>query len=378
MTVLPGAELAAAWRRDLADQTAVPLDAAGCAAPSVRVLDTTIAHLRREAAIGGYAAEAEARPTLAALRTSLGALVDLPGDLVALAPNATTAFTTLLGAWPLPPEARVGTLASEYGSNRMALDAVAGRRDWRLVDLAADAAGRLDLDRFADALRHGLDLVSFPVVASHRGVVQPAADAAALARAAGVPIILDVAQAAGHVPLAGVGADAYVGTARKWLRGPRGSGWLAATSSVAAALVPEYPGLTGLGRSGIARLELGEAAIAAHVGLAAALQELEAATPAAVTGRIAALGATARARLDGVAGWRVQEPLDEPSGIVTLAHPDRDPVTVARDLLAQGIVMSAIPVTRAVGDLAGPRLRVSLHAYCCPEDLDALEFSLRR
>ncbi len=98
----------------------------------------------------------------------------------------------------------------------------------------------------------------------------------------------------------------------------------------------------------------------------------------AVTARIAALGAEARARLDGVAGWRAQEPLDEPSGIVTLAHPDRDPMAVARDLLGQGIVTSAIPVTRALGDLAGPLLRVSLHAYCNPEDLDPLEFSLRR
>ncbi len=378
MTTLPGAALAAAWRRDLADQTAVPLDAAGCAAPSAQVLDTTIAHLRREAAIGGYAAEAEARPTLAALRASLGALVDLPGECVALAPNATTAFTAMLGAWPLGPRARIGTLPSEYGSNRLALDALAGRRDWTLVELGTDGAGRLDLDGLADALRHGLNLVCFPVVASHRGVVQPAADAAGLARAAGVPILLDVAQAAGHVPLGGVGADAYVGTARKWLRGPRGTGWLAATPSVAATLVPEYPGLAGLGASGIARLELGEAAIAAHIGLAAALDELEAATLGAVTARIAALGAAARARLDGVAGWRVQEPLDEPSGIVTLAHPDRDPMAVARGLLAEGIVTSAIPVTRALGDLARPLLRVSLHAYCNPEDLDPLELSLRR
>jgi hercynylcysteine S-oxide lyase len=378
VTTLPGAALATAWRRDLADQTAVPLDAAGCAAPSTHVLETTIAHLRREATIGGYAAEAEARPTLAALRTRLGALVDLGAECVALAPNATTAFTTMLGAWPLGPGARIGTLPSEYGSNRLALDALAGRRDWTLVELGADGAGRLDLDGLAAALRQGLDLVCFPVVASHRGVVQPATDAVGLARAAGVPILLDVAQAAGHVPLGGVGADAYIGTARKWLRGPRGTGWLAASPSVATTLVPEYPGLTGLGTSGIARLELGEAAIAAHLGLAAALDELEAATVGSVTGRIAALGPEARARLDGVGGWRVQEPLDEPSGIVTLAHPDRDPVTVARSLLGEGIVTSAIPVTRALGDLAGPRLRVSLHAYCNPGDLDRLEFSLRR
>ncbi|HSO95290.1 MAG TPA: aminotransferase class V-fold PLP-dependent enzyme [Acidimicrobiia bacterium] len=378
MTSLPGHELAEAWRRELADPTGVPLDAAGCAAPSARVLDATVAHLRREAAVGGYAAETEARPTLAALRAALGALVDLPAELAAVTANATTAFTTLLGAWPLRSGARVATLPSEYGSNRMALEAVAVRRDWTIVDLVADPVGRLDLDRLENELRHGLDLVCFPVVASHRGVVQPAAEAAAVAHAASVPIILDVAQAAGHVPLGGVSADAYVGTARKWLRGPRGSGWFATTAAVADVLVPEYPGLTGLGEPGVARLELGEAAVAAHVGLAVALDELAAAGPAAVAGRIAALGRAARARLDGLAGWRVQEPLDEPSGIVTLAHPDEDPMATARALLERGIVTSAIPVARAPRDLSAPRLRISLHAYCRLDDLDALEFSLRR
>jgi pyridoxal 5-phosphate dependent beta-lyase len=195
---------------------------------------------------------------------------------------------------------------------------------------------------------------------------------------AAVPILLDVAQAAGHVPLLDVGADAYVGTARKWLRGPRGTGWLAATPAIGSQLVPEYPGLTGLGAPGIGRLETGEAAIAAHVGLGVALDELAAAPAGTMHDRIAALGATARARLDGVGGWRIQEPLEEPSGIVTLAHPDHDPTDVARRLLAEGLVTSAIPTTRAAGDLAAPVLRVSLHAYCGPEDLDALEFSLRR
>jgi pyridoxal 5-phosphate dependent beta-lyase len=377
VTTLPNGGLARAWRDELADQSAVPLDAAGCACPSTGVLDATVAHLRREAAIGGYAAEAEARPALVAVRSRLGALIGLSGESVALAPNATVAFTTLLGAWPLRPEARIGVVGSEYASNRMALEGLAARRGWSLVMLATDRDGRLDRDRLTDSLRR-LDLVTFPVLASHRGVVQPAADTVRLAHAAGVPVLLDVAQAAGHVPLGAVGADAYVGTARKWLRGPRGTGWLAASGAIAATLVPEYPGLTGLGARGVARLELGEAPISAQVGLGVALDELAAVDLAAVTARIAALGALARRGLDGVAGWQVQEPLDEPSGIVTLAHPDHDPAMVARQLLEDGIVTSAIPATRAAGDLAGPVLRVSLHAYCGPDDLDRLELSLRR
>jgi pyridoxal 5-phosphate dependent beta-lyase len=199
-----------------------------------------------------------------------------------------------------------------------------------------------------------------------------------LAHGAGVPVVLDVAQAAGHVPLDGLDADAYVGTGRKWLRGPRGTGWIAATPAAGARLEPEYPSLTGRDAEGVARLATGEASIAARVGWGVALDELETAGPDTVFSRIAALGALARTRLDGIGGWRAQEPLDEPSGLVTLAHPDQDPVECAARLFAEGITTTAIPADRVPTDLASGVLRISLHAYCDEGDLDRLEFSLRR
>jgi pyridoxal 5-phosphate dependent beta-lyase len=374
MSGLPGAALGRAWRAALADPTVVHLDAAGSACPSRAVLDATIGHLRREAEIGGYAAEAEAAPTIRRAREHLGRLVGLDGDAVALVPNATAAFVALLGAWPLPRGARVGTLSSEYESNRLALAALADRRGWELVPLPTGAAGRLDLDRFAPA---GLDLISLPLVASQRGTVQPGGDAIARAGSAGVPVIVDVAQAAGQVALP-AGAAAYVGTARKWLRGPRGTGWLAVAPDRAADLVPEYPTVGGSTAAGMARFDALEGSMAARVGLAVALDELAAAGPDAVSARIAALGRAARARLDGLAGWAAQEPPDEPSGLVTLAHPTLDPLAVAARLLGDGITTSAIPTPRAPSDLPAAVLRVSLHAYCDEGDLDRLEFSLRR
>ncbi len=378
VTGLPGGDLARAWRDELADPAVVHLDAAGCACPSRAVLDATVGYLRREAQVGGYAAEVEATPVLEMARADLGELVGLPREQVAFAANATTAFTTLLGAWPLAPGARIGVLASEYESNRLALRAASGRAGWELVDLPVDPAGRLRVDALDEPTLEQLDLVTFPVVASQRGVVQPAGAAVAAAHGAGVPVLLDVAQAAGHVPLHDVGADAWVGTARKWLRGPRGTGWLAVPSATADALTPEYPSRTGVGGPPVGRLGLGEASIAARVGLAVALDELHAADPAVVEARIAALGTLARGQLDGVGGWRVQEPLDEPSGLVTLAHPSLDPVAVAVELLGAGIATTAIPTDRAPADLRQGVLRVSLHAYCDEDDLDRLELSLRR
>ena len=63
---------------------------------------------------------------------------------------------------------------------------------------------------------------------------------------------------------------------------------------------------------------------------------------------------------------------------MTLAHAVEDPVAAAGRLLDEGIATTAIPAARAPDDLTRGVLRVSLHAYCEPEDLDRLEFSLRR
>lgn len=339
------------------------LDTAGSALPWPAAVAAQVAHLGREAEVGGYRAEDEAADTVALARDRLAALVGLPPGSVALAESATRAFADLVVAWPRPPGAAVGVVASEYPAFSDALR----RTGARLVPLATTADGRLLLDGLEAALGTGLDLVSLPHVASHRGVVQPVADAAARCRAAGVPLFVDVAQTAGHLPLADIGAAAYVGTGRKWLRGPRGVGFVA----VDPAWAPTLP-------RGVGGLEAHETSVAARVGLAAALAELDALGIHAVAAAITAAGPVARARLDGCAGWRVVEPLDEPSGIVTLAHPVLEPVEVRRHLAAVGVHVAAFPVHRAPADLPGPVLRASFRADQGEASADCLAAALAR
>ena len=104
-------------------------------------------------------------------------------------------------------------------------------------------------------------MVHLTQVTSHRGLVQPVAEAAALCRAAGVPLWVDAAQALGHVDTA-CGADAIYATSRKWLTGPRGVGvigvaepwWdrlkISASGPVRAAARPadSQPGVADRGR----------------------------------------------------------------------------------------------------------------------------------
>ncbi|MEO3854844.1 ergothioneine biosynthesis PLP-dependent enzyme EgtE [Acrocarpospora sp. B8E8] len=378
-------DVAGTWR---AARSVVPpghLDAAGCNVPSDRVLDAVFEHLRLERSRGGYAAE----PDLGAARSALAALADAGPADVAFVESGTAAMAALLGGWRLPPGSRVGFARTEYGSTLMLLRRLADERGWTLVELPVDDDSRLDLDGLRSRLAAGLDLVSVVHIASHRGVVQPAAEIGALCRAAGVPLVLDVCQSLGQVDVAGVDATAYVGTSRKWLAGPRGAGFLI-VPGLTAEMDAAAPTLGGHvwtdgrrapgGRAGspapvagAIRYEGSEGAIAARVGLGVAVQEHRSLGPAAVHAHLAGLGGTARRILDGAGGWRVVEPLDEPSAIVTLRPPPGGSADDARSRAARaGLLVGGAPVTRAPLDLREPVIRVSPPPGTDPETLHAL------
>ncbi|MEV4580733.1 ergothioneine biosynthesis PLP-dependent enzyme EgtE [Nonomuraea jabiensis] len=423
------------WR---AARSVVPpghLDAAGCNVPSDRVFDAVVAHLRLERERGGYAAV----PDLTPARSALAGLVGGGPEDVAFLESGTAAMAALLGGWRLPPGSRVAHARTEYGSTLMLLHRFAAERGWQPVELPVDGDARLDLEGLRDRLVAGLDLVIVSHVASHRGVVQPAEEIGALCRAAGVPLVLDVCQSLGHVEVRGAGATAYVGTSRKWLAGPRGVGFLIVPGLTPAmdAAVPTLGGhrwspdgdgpvplpgevrskspgrdgpvpLPGVVRSksperagpvplpgavpfvslgcdgpvplpGVVRFESSEAAVAARAGLGAAVLELHELGLFAVHAHLADLGRTARGLLDGAGGWRVVEPLDEPSALVTLRPPPGDSAQSAAVRAAEAsLLVNVVPTARAPLDLREPVLRVSPPPGTPVETLHALARVLAR
>jgi hercynylcysteine S-oxide lyase len=335
----------------------VHLDVAAAGRPSREVLDAEVAHLHREAALGGYVAAEQADPCVDEGRAALGALLGLGGSDVAFTDGAGSAFATLLAAWPLPRGARIGTVASEYGANARMLRLLAEQRGWALVPLEVDGHGRIT------GVPGDLDLVTFPQVASQRGIAQPVEEVFA----SGVPLLLDVAQSLGQTAVP-AGCAAYVGTSRKWLCGPRGVGLLAVDPHVQAALTPP-PTLAAALYDDVRRWESQEAHVAGRVGLAHAVQQW---TPDVVPAHLA-VARYAREVLDGVGGWRVREPVDEPTALTTLVG--GDPVATRKRLLEQGFLVSAVPTSRS-DDLDAPVLRVSTAAWVQAEEVDALARAL--
>ncbi|GAB3466803.1 PLP-dependent aminotransferase family protein [Kineococcus endophyticus] len=358
-------DLAASWRRTRPPRSVRHLDSAAAGRSSWAVLDAVTTHLRAEATRGGYVAALEAEPVLDRAREDVRALLGWqPGEgVVAFVHSAEDALRQLLLRWPGDLPVAVAHPRGEYGPNLGVL------RSLGIGTLVVDGPHRWDPDAFAQALARPAerpDLVHLTWLGSHSGTVQPLADVVAVCRAAGLPVVVDAAQAFGHLDTtAARDADVVYGTSRKWLAGPRGVGLLAVRGPLAQRCGP---------------LEQAEATIAGRVGFAAALAEHVDLGPAAVHAGLAAVGAATRCLLaDGLAGsWEVCEPLDEPSATVTLRPLQAlDVAGLRADLITtDGIVTTAAGVERAPLEMTTPVLRVSGHLDTTAADVEALVTAL--
>ena len=365
-------DLGASWRKARPRPAGHHLDSAASSRQSHRALEAAAHHARHEAELGGYVAEAAADDLLQQGRSVIGGLVGMAAADVAFVESAQAAMVALLDGWQLPAGSRVACLPGEYAPNIAQLRA----RGLRPEPLPVDGLGRADVEGVARLLAADPpSFVHLTQIPSHRGLLQPAAEIAALCRAAGVPMVVDAAQSLGHADV-DLGADAVYGTSRKWLAGPRGVGVLCVRPSLAARLTPVLPEPEGV--PPMRAFESGEAHVAGRVGLVVAVGEHIAAGPDRVRERLASIGRTTRELLDGVGGWRVIEPVDEPTATTTLRPPEGvDVVAIRSHLLTEhGVVVSAIGPERAPGEMTGPVLRVSPHLDVAVEDLEALAAAL--
>lgn len=365
--------LAQQWREARPPVAGLHLDSGACSRQSFAVIDAAAQHARHEAEVGGYVAVDAAAPVLSAGRAAIGALTGLSGEDVVFTTGSGNALDLVLDSWA--GERTLACLPGEYGPNL----AIMAGNGFQITALPVDGDGRVVVD---DAERQlAADppaLVHLTALASHRGVAQPLAALTDVCRKLGLPLVVDAAQAFGHLDCA-VGASAIYSSSRKWMAGPRGVGFLAIQPDLAQRLRPRIPPPDwDLGLSVLERLEEGEANVAARIGYSLALGEHLAAGPAAIRGRLAELGRLARTVLAGVDGWRVVEPLDEPTAITTLAPVDgADPQRVRAWLITErSIVTTSAPVLRAPFEMVGPVLRVSPHVDSTADDLETFAAEL--
>ncbi len=218
----------------------IHLNNAGAALMAQPTLDAMTGMLRLEAEIGGYEAAAESRDAIAATHDALAELVGGQGEEIALFDNATRAWHAAFYSVPLRPGDQVLTGRAEYGSNVLAYWQAARRTGAEVVVVSNDRHGQLDVAALAELAGERTALIGVSHVPTSGGLVQPVAEIGRIARACGALFLLDATQSAGQFPVDvdAIGCDLVAGTGRKFLRGPRGTGFLWARNAVLEKLDP--------------------------------------------------------------------------------------------------------------------------------------------
>jgi cysteine desulfurase / selenocysteine lyase len=366
------------------------LNNAGSALPPAIVTDTVVAHLRREEAIGGYEAHAEAADRIEAARASAARLVGARPDQLALHESATAAWmralTGVAFTRPLGAGDRMLVSSAEYASNVLPLMQLAASTGARLEFIPDGDDGCVDVAAAADLLDDDVALVAITHCPSQNGLVNDVAGIGAHLAGSEAWYIVDACQSVGQVPVDAqdIGADFLSATGRKFLRGPRGTGFLFVSDRAldglepfpldlhSATWTPEGYDLAPDAR----RFEYWERSYATLLGLGAAIDYALDCGIDALAERIGALAEYARSELAGTPGVHVHDRGHRRSGIVTLTKDGIDAADLAARIRADGVNVSVSTPENARHDFDAHRLgglvRVSPHAYNIADEIDRL------
>jgi selenocysteine lyase/cysteine desulfurase len=359
---------------------------AGSALPPAVVTDTVVEYLRHEALVGGYEAAAEAAGRLDAVYASAARLVGAEPDDIALTDNATRSWQAVFYALPFKSGDRILTSRAEYASNAIAFLQIARRTGVVVEVVGDDESGQLDVEELRRRVDGDVKLIAVSHVPTQGGLVNPAEEIGAVAEAAGIPFLLDACQSAGQVDLdvTRLKCDALSTTGRKYLRGPRGTGFLYVHPRLRERLEPAMLDLHSASWESpteyvvdptAKRFEVWERDFAAVFGLGAAIDyALRWGLPAIET-RVASLAATLRARL-AEAGARVHDVGARKCGIVTFSV-DGTPAEEVKARLAEANVNTSISSrTSAQFDFTARELpdmvRASVHYYNTEDEIELL------
>lgn len=360
---------------------------AGAALMPLTVVAAMKQHIDLESEIGGYAAADRESDRLDAVYGSVARLLNASPDEIALMENATVAWQMAFYALPFRAGDRILTAEAEYAANYVAFLQVA-RRTGAIIDVVpSDATGELDIEALERMIDERVKLIAVTWVPTNGGLVNPAAAIGRIARARGIPYLLDACQAVGQmqVDVEAIGCDMLSATGRKFLRGPRGTGFLYVRRPLLQQLEPpmiDHFAAPWVSRNhyqlrdDARRFETWENNYAARLGLGAAVDYALAIGLGPIEQRCHFLADRLRNGLGAISGITVRDLGRAPGAIVSFTMQGCDADAIVRSTATAGITIGASDPssTRIDAEIRAlpPLVRASPHYYNTESEIDRL------
>ncbi len=359
----------------------IHLNNAGAALTPAIVLEAMTSHLQLEALLGGYEAADARAEAIESAYDSVAGLLGCARRNVALAENATAAYAQALSSIPFRQGDVILTSHEDYSSNQIMFLSLARRLGVRVVRAPSLPEGGADAGAMGRIIRRERPkLVALTHVPTNSGLVQPVAEIGRECRAAEVLYLLDACQSAGQMPLdvQAIGCDFLSATCRKFLRGPRGAGFLYVSDRVLeAGLEPLLPDMRGadwkgndvyVARPTAARFENWEFNYALVLGTGEAARYATAVGLRAIAERTSPLAAGLRRRL-AAAGLRCLDRGADLCGIVTVEVPGWEGLACRDELRRRGVNTSTTVPDFTESDSWA--LRLSPHYYNTEDEIES-------
>ena len=344
-------------------------------------------HLDLERRIGGYAAQDLAAQDLAAFYTEAAALIGAAPEEIAFTENATRAWDMAFYGMAFAPGDRILTHASEYVSNVLAMLQRAKALGVQIDVVPSDVTGQVDIVALERMITPGTKLIALTHVPTSGGLVNPAEAVGQIARRHGIPFLLDACQSVGQIAIDvdRIGCDMLCATGRKFLRGPRGTGFLYMRKDMIGRVEPPFVDLWGAewtaARSyelqpNARRFETFERHVAGQIGLMEAIRYARTVGLPQIEARITTLAENLRGRLTDLPGVQVRDTGAQRCGIVTFTLEGEAAQQTSARLRRAGVMVSTTPLAYARIDFEQRKLdavvRASLHCFNDESDLDRL------
>ncbi len=365
---------------------------AGAALPPQPVLDAQVDHLEREATIGGYEAADEAKGQLRHTYDAIARMLGCDADEVALVENATRAWDMAFYGMPFESGDRILTSRAAYASNHIACLQVAKQTGATVDVVPHDKHGQMDVEALRSMMDEDVALIALTHVPTNGGLVNPAREVGAVAEEADVPFLLDACQSAGQMPLPvdEIGCTMLSATGRKYLRGPRGTGFLYVQKDWIERIEPPLLDLhaatwTAPDKYEIhpdaRRFETWESHVAGQVALGVAVDYALDRGLDAIFERNQHLARTLRTKLADVPGVTVHDQGRVRCGITTFSAEQKGASAIQASLRTQDVNTSVSTPSstrldaevRALPDL----VRASVHYYNTEAEIDRFVATLR-
>jgi selenocysteine lyase/cysteine desulfurase len=368
-------------------QAVIHFNNAGCSLPVKDSIDIITEYLQLEATLGGYEVKTKYENIINEFYTEAARLINASDDEIAIVGNASDGINKMLHSIPWEAGDVILTTEVEYGNCYLNYLKLKEEKGIGVQIVPSDDDGNILLKKMEEMISPNVKLIAVTHIPTNSGLIIPAEEIGKLAKKHNILYLLDACHSVGHIQidLEKIQCDFLSTTSRKYLRGPRGMGFIYVRKEILKKLKPATLDMvTGHWKDAdsydldcdIKIFEHWEKSYALVLGFSKALSYLNNLGIENTWKRIQHLSSYLRSELEKIGGIEVTDIGKNQCGIVTFCMAGVEPEALVNALSQQGINLSASLRFSSVIDMDKRGLtgvcRASVHYYNTEDEIDIL------